>query len=172
MRVRGAVALALLLAGIQLACSPRVFGSDPALDVSQYAHTAWKVRDGFTKGRITSIAQTPDGYLWLGTEFGLLRFDGVKAVTWQPPAGEQLPSKYIRSLLVSRDGALWIATLKGLAIWKDGKLTNYPETTGQILFPLLQDRAGTVWFGVYAPGRLCAIDGGKVQCSGAGSFGD
>src|SRR5262249_22061100 len=46
-----------------------------ALDLSQYAHTPWKVRDGFVKGAISSIAQTPDGYLWLGTEFGLLRFD-------------------------------------------------------------------------------------------------
>src|SRR5262245_34769863 len=144
---------------------------DSALDVSQYAHTAWKVRDGFTQGAIFSMAQTPDGYLWLGTEFGLLRFDGVRAVPWPPPTGEQLPSNYIRGLLVARDGTLWIATLKGLASWKDGKLTNYPEVAGQILGPLLQDREGTVWFGVSLPGRLCAVQAGKVQCYGAGSFG-
>ena len=50
---------------------------DPALDISQYAHTAWKIRDGFAKGAVTAMAQTADGYLWLGTNFGLLRFDGV-----------------------------------------------------------------------------------------------
>jgi len=61
-----------------------VFALDPSLDVSQYAHTAWKIRDGFPKGIIQSIAQTPDGYLWLGTEFGLLRFDGVRSIPWQP----------------------------------------------------------------------------------------
>jgi ligand-binding sensor domain-containing protein len=50
------------------------------------------VREGFVKGAINAIAQTPDGYLWLGTEFGLIRFDGVRPVTWQPPAGQRLPS--------------------------------------------------------------------------------
>jgi len=158
----------LVLACAALLCARSAL----ALDVSQYAHTAWKVRDGFIRGMIWAIAQTPDGYLWVGTEFGLLRFDGVKAVPWHPPAGEQLPGELIRNLLVSRDGTLWIATLKGLASWKDGKLTNYRETAGQVVLPLLQDRAGTVWFGLEAPGRLCAIQGGKVQCSGAGSFGD
>jgi signal transduction histidine kinase/ligand-binding sensor domain-containing protein len=143
---------------------------DPALDVSQYAHTAWRIRDGFTKGHITSVAQTPDGYLWLGTELGLVRFDGVRVVPWQPPAGEQLPSKYISRLLVARDGTLWIATLKGLASWKEGKLTQYPEVAGQV-DQLLQDHEGTVWFEMIAPGRLCAIKGAKAQCYGAGSLG-
>ena len=64
---------------------------DPSLDVSQYAHTAWTARDGFSVGAIFAMAQTPDGYLWLGSEFGLYRFDGVKPVLWQPPAGQQLP---------------------------------------------------------------------------------
>jgi hypothetical protein len=166
---RRAVTLGLVLAGVLLAWCPCAVALDPALDVSQYAHTAWKIRDGFTKGLIRSIGQTPDGYLWLGTEFGLLRFDGVKAVTWQRPAGEQLPSSYIRSLLVSRDGALWIGTLKGLASWKVGKLADCPETARQLLLPLLQDREGTVWFGMYPPGGLCAIQGGNVQCSAAGT---
>jgi len=133
---------------IMLACRPCAVGFAQSLDVSQYAHTAWRVRDGFAKGPITSVAQTPDGYLWLGTELGLLRFDGVRAVPWQPPAGEQLPSNHIRDLLVGRDGTLWIATLKGLASWKEGKLIQYPEVAGQIVSPLLQDREGTVWFGV------------------------
>ena len=99
------------------------FALDPSLDVSQYAHTAWKIRDGFAKGAIFLIAQTPDGYLWLGTDFGRVRFDGVRAVPWQAPSGEQLPSNFISGLLVARDGTLWIGTLKGLVSWKDSKLT-------------------------------------------------
>src|SRR5216683_877900 len=83
------VQLSLLLAGVLLAWCPCAFALDPALDVSQYAHTAWKIRDGFTKGMINSIAQTPDGYLWLGTEFGLLRYDGIQRVAWIPPAAER-----------------------------------------------------------------------------------
>src|SRR5580693_750711 len=94
--------------GILLACCPCASALNPSLDINQYAHTAWTVRDGFFKGSIISIVQTPDGYLWLGTEFGLLRFDGVRAVPWQPPVSDYLPSSNIRKLLVARDGRLWI----------------------------------------------------------------
>jgi signal transduction histidine kinase len=164
----------IIVLGVMLACGPCAFALDPALDMSQYAHTAWKVRDGFTKGIISSIAQTPDGYLWLGTEFGLLRFDGVRAVPWKPPAGEDLPSSYIRSLFVARDGTLWIGTIKGLASWKDGKLTQHPDFAGKVIDQLVEDRDGTIWAtanGVPA-GRLCAIQSGGVECYGEdGSFG-
>jgi len=159
---------------IFLAGCPCASALNSSLDVNQYAHTAWTVREGFFKGTITSIAQTPDGYLWLGTEFGLLRFDGVRYIPWQPPAGQHLPSTYVRSLLAARDGRLWIGTSGGLASWKDGKLTQYAEVTGRSISALLEDRAGTVWTaGNAAPtGRLCAIHGGNVECFGQdGSFG-
>ena len=149
---------------------------DPALDVSQYAHTVWRDREGFARGAIYSIAQTPDGYLWLGTEFGLLRFDGVRAVPWQPPAGKQLPSNAVESLLVARDGTLWIGTWKGLVSWKDGKLKQYPELAGLLIMALVEDRGGTVWAGGFAhspPGKLCAMQDGTVHCYGEdGSLGE
>jgi signal transduction histidine kinase/ligand-binding sensor domain-containing protein len=151
--------------------SPSAFALDPSLDISQYAHTAWKVRDGFSKGSIFAIAQTPDGSLWLGTDFGLLRFDGVRAVPWQPPAGQQLPGDRIHSLLVARDGTLWIATLKGLASWKDGRLRRYPELDGAFLGPLVEAREGTIWVTTSQPGRLCSVQAGNVKCYGEGSFG-
>jgi hypothetical protein len=140
---------------------------NPALDVSQYAHTSWKVREGFSKGYINSIAQTADGYLWLGTEFGLYRFDGVRNVPWQPPAKQPLPSTTIMSLLATRDGTLWTGTLKGLASWKGGRLTQYPELTGLVVDALLEDREGAVWAGAFGTptGRLCATQG-DVHCSG------
>ena len=157
--------------GIVLAWCACALALDPSLDISQYAHTSWKVRDGFTKGYISSIAQTADGYLWLGTEFGLVRFDGVRAVPWRPPAGQQLPSSYIRHVMAARDGTLWIATQKGLASWKDGKLTTYPELPGKIPSALLEDREGTIWVGLAQPGVLCAFRGANAQCYGSGSFG-
>jgi len=159
---------------VLLACCACGFGLDPSLDISEYAHTSWKVRDGFSKGYITSIAQTPDGYLWLGTEFGSLRFDGVRNVPWEPTANEHLPNNFIRSLLAARDGTLWIGTAGGLASWKDGKLIQYPELTGKSVDTLLEDREGTIWTGALGipSGRLCAISRGNAQCYGEdGSFG-
>jgi signal transduction histidine kinase/ligand-binding sensor domain-containing protein len=164
----------LIALGMLLAWVPWAYALDPVLDVSQYAHTAWKIREGFSKGYINAIAQTPDGYLWLGTEFGLLRFDGVRAFPWQPPPSEQLPGDWIWSLLAARDGTLWIGTAKGLASWKDGKLTQYPELTGQGIAALLEDREGTVWAAgwTYPKGKLCAIQRGIAKCYGEdGSLG-
>ena len=164
----------LITLGILLACWPCAFALDPSLDVNQYAHTSWKVREGFSEGAIFSIAQTPDGYLWLGTEFGLLRFDGVQNVAWQPPAGQSLPSRDVRTLRVARDGRLWIGANGGLASWKDGQLTHYPELDGKAVETLLEDRAGTMWVGAWAPpvGNLCAIQKDGTMCYGEdGRFG-
>jgi len=171
--VRICFALTTALSWILLGCSVCVFALDPSLDMNQYAHTAWKIRDGFAKSEIHWIDQTHDGYLWLGTESGLLRFDGVRAIPWQPPGGEQLPSNFISALLVAHDGTLWIGTLKGLASYKDGKLTRYPGLDGTAIGMFLEDREQTVWFGVRqaASGRLCAMRDGKIDCYGSGSFG-
>ena len=68
---RRAVVRGVALAWLLLAWAARAFALNPALDINQYAHTTWRIRDGFFKGTINSIAQTPDGYLWLATEVGL-----------------------------------------------------------------------------------------------------
>jgi len=161
-RARFAVTLGLALA------SPCAFALDPALDISQYAHKRWMVSDGFAKGITYSIAQTPDGYLWLGTEFGLLRFDGVRSTEWTPPSGEQLPSNDIRKLLVTRDGTLWIGTYKGLASWKSGRLKQYRELSGSIVSSLLEDGQGVVWAGAttLTAAKICAVQSGTVRCTG------
>ena len=168
------IPLILACAFLVLACCPRAFALNPELDVSQYAHTSWKIRDGFPKSEVSSIAQTLDGYLWLGTESGLFRFDGVKHVQWRPPANQELPSNWIFSLLVSRDGTLWIGTEKGLASWRDGKFTQHAEFAGRYIFSLLEDREGAVWVSAAAvpSGKLCAIRNSSVQCFGDdGTFG-
>jgi ligand-binding sensor domain-containing protein len=138
MRGRRALTLTLVLTVMLSAQTQFASALDSSLDVNQYAHTAWKIRKGFAKGEIFSIAQTPDGHLWLGSEFGLLRFDGVRAVPWQPPADQHLPSNYIFSLLVARDGTFWIGTWNGLASWRDGRLMQYPDLTGLIFLHSLR----------------------------------
>jgi ligand-binding sensor domain-containing protein len=167
--MRRVISVGLTVAGMLLAWCPFVRALDPSQDLGQYAHTSWKIRDGFTKGRINDIAQPPDGYLWLGTDFGLLRFDGVRATPWQPPGDQHLPSNEVWSLLAARDRTLWIGTAKGLASWKDGKLTQYPEFAGYHVAKLLEDHEGTVWASGlgYPSGKLCAIQKGNVHCDGA-----
>jgi len=113
-----------------LSCCAPAPALNPALDVSQYAHASWKYRDGFTKGIIYDVAQTPDGWLWLATEYGLARFDGAKAVAWEPPHNQALPSNNVRKLFVDRSGTLWISTINGFAAWKNGKVTQYPDFNG------------------------------------------
>jgi ligand-binding sensor domain-containing protein len=159
--------------------SPAVYALDPSLDISQYAHTAWKIREGFVPGVIHQIAQTRDGYLWLASDSGLLRFDGVRTVPWQPPAGERLPSKDIRGVMIARDSTLWLGTAKGLASFKSGRLVRYPELDDHDVYALFEDHEGTVWAGgvvwegAYTqPGKLCAIKHGAAECYGSdGSFG-
>ncbi len=154
-----------MLAGLLMA-GPCTFALNPALDVSQYAHTAWKVREGFAKGSIISIAQTPDGYLWVGTAFGLSRFDGVRNVPWEPPPNQHLPSTVITRLVAARDGTLWIGTRNGLASWKNGKLTQYAELGGLQIRALVEDHEGSIWVGTSGPpdGKLCEIRNGSVRC--------
>lgn len=142
---------------------------NPALDASQYAHTAWKNRDGFSRSMITAVAQTRDGYLWLGTQSGLLRFDGVRNVEWQPPPGTSIPDDHIRALLVGRDGTLWIGTEQGVASWRAGTLTTYPQLNAKFVTGLVEDREGKIWIGaISVPGNgwLCTIQHGRSECQG------
>jgi PAS domain S-box-containing protein len=143
---------------------------NPSLDVSQYAHNAWTSRDGFTAGNIFAMAQTPDGYFWLGGEFGLFRFDGVRAVPWQPPAGQEMPEKFAFQMVGARDGTLWIGTFSGLASWDGVKLTRHAEFAGRFVQCVYEDREGTVWAatrgGVGSYTRLCAMRRGSSQCFG------
>ena len=175
-RVAYLVALTATLSSILVTWCDRGLALDPSLDVSQYVHDSWKVQEGFTWSRINTIAQTPDGYLWIGTDdarsvaagTGLYHFDGDRNIRWEPPPGQQLPSNLISSLLAARDGTLWIGTSNGLASWKDGKLTHYEGLAKLYIFTMLEDRGGTVWVsGIGTPtGRLCAIQASSIHCYG------
>ncbi len=156
------LAVAVILGGWHSACA-----LDAALDANEYAHTAWTVRDGFSLGNIYTIAQTPDGYLWLGSEFGLFRFDGAHTVLWQPPSGQHLPTNAVNDLMVSHDGTLWIGTFGGLVTWDGHQLTQLHEFDARFITALYQDRAGTVWVGTMeSPAQLCALRDGRAHCYG------
>ncbi len=151
-----------------------ILALNPSLDVSQYGHTSWTAKDGFALGNIYAMAQTPDGYLWLGSEFGLFRLDGVRSTSLL--AGREIPGKAINNLLVTRDGTLWIGAFGGLLTWRGGKLTRRSELGDTFVSSLFQDSQGTVWVGTLGTletsGQLCRIVGESTQCdTEAGAFG-
>src|SRR6266850_2917560 len=105
---------------------------DPTRHISQYAHTAWRIQDGVFNGSPLAVTQTTDGYLWIGTQAGLMRFDGVRFVPWTPPNGKHLPSSNVTALLGAGDGGLWIGMEGGLSHWDNRDLTNYLTEPGRV----------------------------------------
>ncbi len=126
------------------------------------------MQDGYFTGAPTMFAQTTDGYLWIGTRAGLMRFDGVRFVAWTPPAGKKLPSPFITSLLAGRDGSLWIGTGSGLAHWKNGDLVNI--NLKAFIQGMYEDQDGTIWVthtrGASSLGPLCEVREDRARCYG------
>ncbi len=144
--------------------SPSTWAINPANHISQYGHSAWRIQDGYFHGRIQAVTQTTDGYLWIGTVDGLLRFDGVSFVPWVPPPGQQLPSPAIESLLGAADGSLWIGTRFGLSHWRNGHLANF-DLHGRF-GSILEDSDHSVWvvYGDVGHTPLCHISETAVRC--------
>lgn len=144
---------------------------DPDKHITQYGHASWRTQDGYLT-RPAGITQTTDGYVWIGTMEGLMRFDGVKFTVWTPPENQSLPSKGFSALLGARDGSLWIGTTGGLSQLKDGQLTNYvaPQLSSSGIGVILEDETGTIWFTRYlvsdGKGPLCRIKEGELRCYG------
>ena len=143
---------------------------DPDRHISQYGHTAWRVQDGFFNGAPYTIAQTTDGYLWIGGANGLTRFDGVRFVPWTPPPGKQLFSPVVARVLAARDGSLWIGTMLGLSHWIDQDLINYSSYANVVMGPTVEEEDGTIWViragTADGTGPLCQINGMAVRCYG------
>src|SRR6202047_3743458 len=89
-RARRVFVLGTVLANLSLVALPRALALDPDRRLSPYGHTVWRVQDGSISPP-TNIAQTTDGFLWITTAQGLMRFDGVRFVPAQPPQGQHPP---------------------------------------------------------------------------------
>src|ERR1700722_12531067 len=112
-----------LINGIALLCLVNTaFGLDPTRRVSQYVHDKWGEDKGFIGGRIYAICQSGDGYLWIGTERGLVRFDGSNFILIQRPLPDSPPISPVRGLVTDTSGNLWIR-LEGprMLLYHDGK---------------------------------------------------
>lgn len=160
-----------LLAIVSIFSGSPVFAVDPAGHLSQYGHSIWRVRDGYFGGAPQAITQTADGYIWVGTEAGLFKFDGVTFVRFGAQSGEALTSSAILSLLGARDGSLWIGTDAGLAHLVDNRLTLYLENEGWLVAEIFEDREGRIWFRRNRSGdrthSLCQVADPGVHCYGS-----
>jgi signal transduction histidine kinase/ligand-binding sensor domain-containing protein len=124
-------------------------GRCPALDaqrgIAQLHHTAWTAEAG-APADVWALAQTHDGFLWLGTGSGLYRFDGVSFEKVQPQ-GDRLTSANVTALLVDDAGALWIGYISGeIAVFKDGRIRRVSQgLPGGSIFKILQDQQRRIW---------------------------
>jgi len=148
--------------------SASAWAVDPHTLISQYGHTAWRIQDGVVSN-LGAITQTTDGYIWMRTASGLMRFDGVKFTPWTPPSGESLVGNGVSSLLAGRDGSLWIGTYGGLSRLKNGELFNYKTTPNSPgINNIIEDHAGAIWVTRYhlndGRGSLCRVEGDKLRC--------
>src|SRR5262245_31986941 len=165
-----AVAITLLLAA----------GSASALDpksrITQYRHTAWRVQEGALESTPNAITQTIDGYIWIGTDSGVVRFDGVRFRAWAPGPDKRLFNTAVVSLLGASDGTLWIGTVAGLLSWKNGQLQEH--ISGRI-GAIREDHTRRIWvvrdrmlrerdLGVKTAqsGGLCQVVGEHPGCLG------
>jgi signal transduction histidine kinase/ligand-binding sensor domain-containing protein/CheY-like chemotaxis protein/HPt (histidine-containing phosphotransfer) domain-containing protein len=119
--------------------------------VSQYRWDVWQKEDGLPQNSVTSILQTKDGYLWLGTMEGLVRFDGQRFVVFDRQNTAELRDNNIFTLYETRDGSLWIGTDGGgLVRYKDGKFALYSTQQGLQhvkIRALAEDPQGVLWIG-------------------------
>src|SRR5262245_46330209 len=121
---------AILLALCSLLASSS-FALDPDRLITQYIHNIWTVDQGLPHNVTTAIAQTPDGYLWVTTQSGLARFDGVRFTVFDKNNTPAITHDYLLSLCTDRDSSLWIGSLEGgLVHYKDGAFTNYTTKDG------------------------------------------
>jgi signal transduction histidine kinase/ligand-binding sensor domain-containing protein len=142
-----------------------VFGSCNwlvALDqpLSQLYHTPWGARQGVT-GIVTALAQTSDGYLWVATTAGLLRFDGISFERYQPESGALLGN--VSTMMAVPGGGLWVGYFRGgVTFLKDGRATNYTDADDlpvSTVRGFARDGSGTIW--VAAVGGLARLEGGR-----------
>ena len=120
---------------------------DPKRSLSQYASTTWTEEHGLPQDTIRAITQTTDGYLWLGTDEGLARFDGYEFVVFNKTKGN-LPGGSVAALAAAADGVLWIGTSSGLTRYHERKFRTYTTKDGlpdNAVTELLVDHAGAVW---------------------------
>jgi signal transduction histidine kinase/ligand-binding sensor domain-containing protein len=154
---RGAVLRTFLVAALL----PAAFGNLAALPadraVSQYVRRAWTVEQGLPHGTVRGLAQTADGYLWLATYEGLVRFNGERFRILDKTSSPGLISNSITTLCRGRDDTLWLGTLAGVVREQGGRFENIALPGGaDVVNAIAAADDGAIWVGTLA-GRVIRV---------------
>lgn len=123
---------------------------DPGKTLMQYAHRIWGQEEGLFQPTVYSVLQTRDGFLWLGTQDSLIRFDGIRFREFDDPHNEALHRTLIRSLLEDKRGHLWAASVgSGITeIRQNGTVKRFTAKDGlpsDDAFCLSEGEEGEIW---------------------------
>jgi signal transduction histidine kinase/ligand-binding sensor domain-containing protein len=138
----------LLAATVLMGCAAMSPALEPSTPLASYGRQAWVMENGLPQNTVQALVQTRDGFVWLGTEVGLVRFDGIGFQVFDRNTTPALPANDVRCLFEARDGALWIGTSDGLARWKDGAVTIFTTRDGlpgNGIAGLHLDGRGEIW---------------------------
>jgi len=153
---RGALVLVIVLAGL----TTSAFALDPRKAMSQYVHNAWSTNEGLPQDSVNAIVQTGDGYLWIATQEGLARFDGVGFTVFDSSDTRGVVGNFVYSLLADGDGSLWIGAGGVLLRYRGGTFQRFDERNGLADVSgrhFAKDAAGNLWIGHASEGAT----GGK-----------
>lgn len=149
-------------------CPSPLWALDPALALTQYSHRAWGSDDSegaLPQNSVFSILQTRDGYLWLATQEGLARFDGVRFDVFNKQNTPAIRHNDVWRLLEDRHGTLWVGTRGGgLVRYRDGVFSNFSKADGlsdDSIQSLHEGPDGSLWIGTRG-GGLNRLKDGKV----------
>ncbi len=165
MSLRLATKLLLLLLLLSGLARP-LMALDPSRSLTQYLHRIWQVQHGLPRTTITALCQSHDGYLWLGTQTGLIRFDGIKFTEMPSLGGVSLASERIVQIVEDHQHNLWIATSSaGLVKYSAGSAMMFNEASGlpsQAIQALHVDSQNALWVGTER-GLVRVFNGKGVQ---------
>jgi ligand-binding sensor domain-containing protein len=162
--VRGHVArLISAVAGLLLLGARAATALDPAKAVGQYSLATWQTEDGLPHNLVQAIAQTQDGYVWLATQEGLARFDGVRFTIFDRQSTAAMSANDVETLFVSRDGSLWVGVYGGTLLrYQNGSFRSYSKAEGlssATITALAEDTSGDLWIGTDGDGLYRFRDG-------------
>ncbi|WP_321474566.1 two-component regulator propeller domain-containing protein [uncultured Paludibaculum sp.] len=132
---------------LALVCAalPCVWGLDPSRALSQYHKRNWQVQDGLPRNYVMSVTPSGDGYLLVGTDEGLVRFDGSRFVSFDLNPELGLSRRWIGKLISARNGSLWVGTFDGWIYEYRGGHVLTRFDAGATVFELLEDGQGRIW---------------------------